>query len=150
MALEVKLTLQTKCKTCFRGPRMVLHAHFKKTHYCTWGLVIDVHFGTPPPVWQKTTLFPDFFLLLPSLSIAKRRSIKSPYRDIHTIQPSIYPTYSSEVYTLEMENHFSIAKVQWYKIYLSIFQKELLQKKKKTKKEDKDNDKKRIKNGDPV
>ena len=30
MAFEVTETLQTKCKTCFRGPRMVLHAHLKK------------------------------------------------------------------------------------------------------------------------
>ena len=47
---------------------MVLQAHLKKTHYCTWGLVIDVHFGTTPPGLAKDHTFSGFFFLLPSLS----------------------------------------------------------------------------------
>ena len=61
MALEVTQTLQT-CKTCFRGPRMVLHAHFKKHIIALGGWLLMYTSGPPsPPVWQKTRLFPDFF-----------------------------------------------------------------------------------------
>ena len=31
MVLKVTYTLQSKCKTCFGGPRMVLQAHLKNT-----------------------------------------------------------------------------------------------------------------------
>ena len=47
---------------------MVLHAHLKKTHYYTWGLVFDVPSETPPPPGLvKDQGFSGFFLL-PSLS----------------------------------------------------------------------------------
>ena len=45
----------------FCGPRMILHAHWKKTHLQTWGLFFIYPRRPPPLVWQKTTLFPDFF-----------------------------------------------------------------------------------------
>ena len=80
MALEVTKTLQTKCKTCFRGPRMVLHAHFKK-----YIITLEVWFlkyprrPPRPPVWSKTRLFPIFFATFPkceSVKVQKCESVK--------------------------------------------------------------------------
>ena len=51
---------------CFGGPRMVLHAHFKK-YIFKLGVWFLMYPRRPPrpPVWSKTTLFPDFFCNLP-------------------------------------------------------------------------------------
>ena len=43
---------------------MVLHAHFKK-YIITLGGWFLMYTSGPPPVWQKTTFFPDFFCYLP-------------------------------------------------------------------------------------
>ena len=81
MVLKVTYTLQTKCKTCFRGPRMVLHVHFKK-YIITLGVWFLMYPRRPPrpPVWQKTTLFPDFsFGILPLGGPIE----KNPYMTVH-------------------------------------------------------------------
>ena len=47
---------------------MVLQAHLKKHIIALGGWLLMYTSGPrPPPVWQKTTLFPDFFCYLPLL-----------------------------------------------------------------------------------
>ena len=55
---------------------MVLQAHLKKHIIALGGWLLMYTSGPPPPVWQKTTLFPDFFLL-PSLSRSSKNSLVS-------------------------------------------------------------------------
>ena len=40
---------------------MVLQAHLKKHIIALGGWLLMYTSGPPPPVWHKTTLFPDFF-----------------------------------------------------------------------------------------
>ena len=50
---------------------MVLQAHLKKHIIALGGWLLMYTSGPPrPPVWQKTTLFP-FFFLLPSLTLTQ-------------------------------------------------------------------------------
>ena len=56
----------TKWKTCFGGPRIILHAHWKKYFSKIEVWLFNTLRDPPPTVWQNTTLFPDFFLRNPS------------------------------------------------------------------------------------
>ena len=67
MALELTNALQTKCKTCFVGPRMVLHAHLKNT-FSKFGLGFYVPSETPPPPSLVEDQTSSDFFSLPSLS----------------------------------------------------------------------------------
>ena len=54
MVLKVTYTLQSKCKTCFGGPRMVLQAHLKKHIIALGGWLLMYTSGPPRPYMQKT------------------------------------------------------------------------------------------------
>ena len=62
MAVDMSGTLQTKCKTCFGCPRMILQAHWKNTFSKKqFGFFITL--GDPPPGFGKRPYFSrDFFL----------------------------------------------------------------------------------------
>ena len=60
MVLKVTYTLQSKCKTCFGGPRMVLQAHLKK-HIIALGGWLLMYTSGPPPGLANDHTFSDFF-----------------------------------------------------------------------------------------
>ena len=118
MALEVTQALQTKCKTCFRGPRMVFHAHFKK-YFITLGVWFLMYpRRPPPPVWSKTRVFP-VFLLLPSLtSFEKKKPQKTKCQILGFSKP--YPSLTR----IFMNNIIVLiniisAKFAIYSVYIS-------------------------------
>ena len=66
MVLKVTYTLQSKCKTCFGGPRMVLQAHLKK-HIIALGGWLLMYTSGPSPRFGKRPDFFRIFFLIPSL-----------------------------------------------------------------------------------
>ena len=60
MALEMTKALQTKCKTCFGGPRLILHAH-KKNPFANlrFGFLFTLR-DLPPPHSNRHSVAPIF------------------------------------------------------------------------------------------
>ena len=79
-AFAVALVDRTKCKTGIGGPRMILHAHWKK---CFSKIEVWL-FSTlrDPPVWQKTRLFPDPF---PNLILATIADVQDSLINIYVL-----------------------------------------------------------------
>ena len=73
MAVDKTYALQTKCKTCFGGPRMILQAHLKNT-FPKKGFGFFIILGDPPPGLVKDHTFAAFFFVHPSLTLLENKN----------------------------------------------------------------------------
>ena len=95
MAVDKTYALQTKCKTCFGGPRMILQAHWKNT-FPKKGFGFLLPSETPPGLVKDHTFaaffsapFPNHLIAFPNYRLPTiTSSVSSSSQDppFHTVQ----------------------------------------------------------------